>query len=185
MDAESSSTERSHNLWAPWRLEYIHSLSEPEGGCFLCRYREEEARDRANLVLWRSGRTLTVLNRFPYTGGHSMVAPLAHLGDLSDLDDAALLETMSGVRDVQRVLAKAVGAEGFNIGINVGRCAGAGLPGHLHVHVVPRWGGDTNFMSVLGDVRVIPQSLDALYDAMRQAAADLRLSGLHGPATGG
>jgi ATP adenylyltransferase len=176
MAKTSSSTERRRNLWAPWRTEYIQALSGgDEGGCFLCRYRDEPRRDRKNLVLWRGRRTLTVLNRFPYTGGHSLVAPLEHVGELGDLDDRTLLELFAAVRDVPKVLAKAIGAEGFNIGINLGRCAGAGLPGHLHVHVVPRWGGDTNFMSILGDVRVIPQSLESLYSLLRQAARKLRL----------
>jgi ATP adenylyltransferase len=183
MAKKSASTERRRNLWAPWRTEYIQALSSAEGagegggkeGCFLCRYRRQPRSDRKNLVLWRGPRTLTVLNRFPYTGGHSMVAPLQHVGGLGDLDEPTMLEMLAVLRDLPRVLTAAIGAEGFNIGINLGRCAGAGLPGHLHAHVVPRWSGDTNFMAVFGDVRVIPQSLESLYDAIRQAARELGL----------
>ncbi|MCY2927707.1 MAG: HIT domain-containing protein, partial [Planctomycetota bacterium] len=131
------------NLWAPWRMEYIHSLSGPEGECFLCRDRDNQADDDKNLVLWRGPRCLAVLNRFPYTGGHALVAPNAHVADLGDLDTPTMTEIMEMVRDVQKVLQEVVHAHGFNIGINLGRCAGAGLPGHLHVHVVPRWNGDT------------------------------------------
>ena len=178
MAKHSASSERQRNLWAPWRIEYIQTLSEPGDGCFLCRYAGRPRADRRNLVLWRSARMLVVLNRFPYTGGHCLIAPLRHAAGLEDLDEREMLELLALVRDVTKVLAAALGAGGFNIGVNLGRCAGAGLPGHLHVHVVPRWEGDTNFMSVLGDVRVIPQSLGSLYDLLRQAARRLRLPGL-------
>ncbi len=180
MPEDSFSTERKRNLWAPWRIEYIAELSEAAGECFLCRYRNEPDSDRQNLVLWRGRRCFVVMNRFPYTGGHCLVAPLRHVGELYELDDATMLELMSMLRDAQKVLARALNAEGFNIGLNIGRCAGAGLPGHLHLHLVPRWGGDTNFMHVMGDVRVIPQSLDALYDAMLKAADELKPPSLAG-----
>ena len=174
MSDPSRPGERPRNLWAPWRMEYIDSLRAPAGECFLCRHRDE-ADDRKNLVLWRGRRCFALLNRFPYTGGHSMVAPLEHLAGLDDLDDQTMLEMMRLVRDLRTLLAEALRAEGCNLGVNIGRCAGAGLPGHLHVHVVPRWQGDTNFMPVLGDVRVIPQSLEALYDRLRQTADRLGL----------
>lgn len=175
MSEESASTERSRNIWAPWRIEYINELSDEGNGCFLCRYRDQADKDAENLVLWRGQRCLAVLNRFPYTGGHSMVAPLAHVGSLEDLDPATMLEMMCMLRDLQKALEHTVHAQGFNVGINIGRCAGAGLPGHLHVHIVPRWNGDTNFMAVLGGSRVIPQSLDSLYAALKEAAAQLHL----------
>lgn len=104
-----------------------------------------------------------------------MIAPYAHEGELAGLDDATMLEMMQMLRDMQSILKRAVSAQGFNVGINVGRCAGAGLPGHLHMHIVPRWPGDTNFMSVFGGARVIPQSLESLYDAVRQAGEELEL----------
>ena len=175
MTDESSSTERSRNIWAPWRMEYIDVLHDGgEEGCFLCRYRDEQT-DEKNLVLWRGPRCFAMLNLFPYTGGHSMVAPLEHVADLADLAGTVMGEMMEHVRDVKAVLARVTHAQGFNIGINIGRCAGAGLPGHLHMHVVPRWPGDTNFMAVFGDVCVIPTALQDLYSKIRRAAEELKL----------
>lgn len=156
-------------------MDYIDSLAEGQDDCFLCRYRDQPDHDEKNLVLWRGGRALALLNRFPYTGGHSMVAPLNHVGALSELDPETMREMMELLRDLQQVLAQAVRAQGFNIGMNVGRCAGAGLPGHLHVHIVPRWQGDTNFMTVFGGARVISQALDDLYVQLRQAGRELKL----------
>jgi ATP adenylyltransferase len=164
------SADRNRNLWAPWRMEYIDSLSAPAGGCFLCHHRDDTANDRANLVLWRGRRAMVVLNRFPYTGGHSMIAPYEHVGELQSLDDQTMLEIMQLLKATQAVLSRALKPDGFNVGINIGRCAGAGLPGHLHVHIVPRWSGDTNFMAVFGDVRVIPQTLEQLYDLLTGTA---------------
>lgn len=178
-------TEWKRNIWAPWRMEYIESLAGEDDGCFLCRCRDETDRERENLVVWRGPRSLAVLNRFPYTGGHSLVAPLGHVGTLGEVDDATVLEMMAMVRDLQDVLAHALRAEGFNVGINIGRCAGAGLPGHLHVHIVPRWGGDTNFMPVFGDVRIIPTSLEKLWSQLRRTGEDLELPKLPRPAESG
>jgi len=156
-------------------MEYIESLREEDGGCFLCAAAGDPSADDENLVIWRGRGSFAVLNRFPYTGGHSLVSPLRHVGDLGDLDEPTVLEMMLMVRDVQRALAKALSAHGFNVGINIGRCAGAGLPGHLHVHVVPRWNGDTNFMPVFGGVRVIPTTLARLLEEVRQAGRHLGL----------
>ena len=178
MSEESGSTERQANLWAPWRMEYIASLGDDDDGCFLCRYRDDEAHDEPNLVLWRARRCFAVMNRFPYTGGHMLISPLDHVADLADLDVEVLGEMMGLLRDAQRVLQHVVRAQGFNIGMNVGRCAGAGLPGHLHMHLVPRWQGDTNFMAVFGQVRVIPETLAALYGRLREGGAALNLPNL-------
>lgn len=169
--------ETNHNLWAPWRMEYIRSLADEAGGrgCFLCTYAGEPDRDAERHVVWRTDHTLTVFNKFPYSNGHLLVAPLAHLADLSDLDDAALTDLFRQVRDAKRLLGETTGAHGFNVGMNFGRCAGAGLPDHLHVHLVPRWNGDTNFMPVLADTKMIPESMDALYARMREAAGALGL----------
>jgi ATP adenylyltransferase len=166
---------RNTNIHAPWRIEYIRLLGGRDDGCFLCRCRDEPARDAENLLLWRGGGCLVVMNRFPYTGGHLLIAPAEHVASMDDLSGQVMLEMMELVRDYQKVLARAVHCEGFNIGINIGRCAGAGLPGHLHVHVVPRWGGDTNFMAVLGDVRVIHQALGELRGELLAAAEALKL----------
>ncbi|HUU58557.1 MAG TPA: HIT domain-containing protein [Phycisphaerae bacterium] len=181
MADESSSAERGRNIWAPWRIEYIRELEAPADRCFLCEYGGEPDKDVENLVLWRGRKSFAVLNRFPYTGGHLLIAPFEHRAELGELDDETILEMMVLVRDAQEVLVKVVRAQGFNIGINIGRCAGAGLPGHLHAHIVPRWNGDTNFMAVLGDVRVIPESLDALYEALRKAGDEGHLPKPRGP----
>lgn len=168
-------SEHLQNIWAPWRMEYIHALSSGSGGCFLCDYAAAPASDAENLVLWRSEGFFVVLNRFPYTNGHLLISPTAHKGDLADFSDGDLAEMMRHTRDAKSLLTEAVGAQGFNIGINFGRCAGAGLPDHLHVHVVPRWNGDTNFMAVLGSVRVIPDGLMQSYARLRSAAEKLGL----------
>jgi ATP adenylyltransferase len=154
-------------LWAPWRLSYIVTTKDhkPEG-CFLCRYAADPQADRENLVVARGKRTLTVLNRFPYNNGHLLVAPLAHKASLEDLDDEELLEGMQALQNMTGLIRRSMSAEGFNLGLNIGRVAGAGLPGHLHWHLVPRWSGDTNFMPVLSNVNVIPQSLEALYELL-------------------
>ncbi len=170
--------DRNSNIWAPWRMEYIDSLDTDSGigdGCFLCSHAGDTEADAANHILWRGKRCMAMLNRFPYTAGHSMVAPYEHIAAPSDLDDETMLEMMRMTADLQKLLAMAVRAEGFNIGMNLGRCAGAGLPGHLHIHIVPRWAGDTNFMPVLGKVRVIPQMLDEMYELLGKAAAELDL----------
>jgi ATP adenylyltransferase len=131
--------------------------------CFLCRYVREPANDAENLVVCRGRKALAVLNRYPYNNGHLLVAPLAHRAGLGDLDDLELLECMHLLARLIEQIGQAMSADGFNVGLNLGKAAGAGLPGHLHWHLVPRWHGDTNFMPVLADVNVVPQSLEALY----------------------
>lgn len=172
--------EQTRTLWAPWRMSYIRSINDegkPEG-CFLCRYWSEAASDRANHVVWRGRQCMTLFNSFPYNNGHLLIAPGGHIPLLSDLDEEGLCEMMRMIRDAQALLAAVIRPNGFNIGINVGRCAGAGLPDHIHAHIVPRWDGDTNFMSVIGDTRVIPQSLDDLYTEMAAAAPRVGLPAL-------
>jgi|GEM_PF-215603 ATP adenylyltransferase len=174
--------EQNRNLWAPWRMEYIHSLHE-EGepkGCFLCRYAETPGEDSRHHVIWRGEHCFTLFNAFPYSNGHLLIAPYAHQGRLDGLDDATLTELMRQLRDAQKLLTETTSAQGFNAGMNFGRCAGAGLPDHLHIHIVPRWDGDTNFMPVLGNVKVIPQSIDALMGLMREAAPRLGLPPVRG-----
>ncbi len=153
-------------LWAPWRLSYVSQPSKdrPAGDdCFVCRGLAE-ADDRANLIALRTERSVVVLNRFPYNNGHLLVAPLAHKAGLEELTDAESLDLQHLLVRLSGVLRTAMSPDGFNVGLNLGRVAGAGLPGHLHWHLVPRWAGDTNFMPVVTDTRVIVQSLDALYD---------------------
>ncbi len=175
MSDQTPDAPRNVNIWAPWRMEYINALSGPDDGCFLCRQRDEPEKDAENLVLWRGRLAFAVMNRFPYTGGHFLVAPYEHVGEMDKLSPETLLEMMELIRDLQALLSDCIRSQGFNIGINIGRCAGAGLPGHLHIHVVPRWSGDTNFMAVLGNVRVIPAALSSLYDDLRRASERLGL----------
>jgi ATP adenylyltransferase len=154
-------------LWAPWRLAYVTTAKDApaEGDCFFCRGLAGDD-DRANLIVHRGPRCVVVLNRFPYNNGHLLVAPRAHKASPDDLDDLETLEIFDVLRRALRLLKAQMQPDGFNVGLNLGRAAGAGLPGHLHWHVVPRWGGDTNFMPVLADVRVIVQSLDALWQML-------------------
>ena len=154
-------------LWAPWRLAYVATPPRPDhdSGCFICRG-VSEPDDRANLLLLRTSRSTVVLNRFPYNNGHLLVAPLAHKGQLSELGDDELLDLQLVLRRMIGIMTEAMRPDGYNVGLNLGKVAGAGLPGHFHWHIVPRWNGDTNFMPVLTDVKVIPQSLDALYELL-------------------
>ncbi len=151
-------------LWAPWRLSYVASAKPPGGydACFICQALAEK-NDRNNLVAWRGVRSLVVLNRFPYNNGHLLVAPNAHKGHLHELDADEILETQQMIARLVGIIGEMMKPDGFNVGLNLGKAAGAGLPGHLHWHLVPRWQGDTNFMPVLADTRVIVQSLDELY----------------------
>lgn len=159
-------------LWAPWRLSYIVSTKDQpkQEGCFLCRYVADAQADDSNFVVTRGPRTVTVLNRFPYNNGHLLVAPREHKATLEELDDEELLECQQALRRMTTMIRKTMSADGFNVGLNLGKVAGAGLPGHLHWHLVPRWNGDTNFMPVLANVNVIPQSLAALYELLKSAA---------------
>ncbi len=168
-------SEFQENLWAPWRMEYIRTLADDAPACFLCHYRDHAEADAKNHVLWRGPRTIVALNRFPYSNGHLMVAPLRHGASLEDLADDELLELLHRVRDAKLVLAHAVNAQGFNVGFNLGHCAGAGLPDHLHCHVVPRWAGDVNYMAVLADVKVVPEALTRTAERLRASAAKLGL----------
>ena len=153
------------HLWAPWRIRYIRAPKDT--GCFFCR-KPQEADDASNHLLIRDRTCFALLNTYPYNAGHLMVAPYKHTGTLDDLAAAELADLMLLTRRCQQLLTRTLKPEGFNVGINFGRVAGAGVEDHLHIHIVPRWNGDTNFMPVLGDVRVIPQALDELYSLLRQ-----------------
>lgn len=151
-------------LWAPWRMAYI--LSSREKGCFLCDIIQGNA-DRKNLVLRRGEFCALVLNRYPYNNGHLMVAPYRHVDNLGVMSDGERSELLALAAAACAALKKAMRPDGFNIGLNLGVSAGAGLKDHLHLHIVPRWEGDTNFMPVIAGVKVIPQSLDALWRQLR------------------
>jgi len=155
-------------LWAPWRLNYIVATKDnPEGGCFICRGLADQA-DRENLVVWRGPQSVVLLNRFPYNNGHLLVAPAAHKATLAELTESEMVDLMHAQRRMIEVLDQVLEPHGYNVGLNLGRVAGAGLPGHLHWHIVPRWNGDTNFMPVVSETRVIVQSLESLYDLMKE-----------------
>lgn len=162
------------NLWAPWRIGYIQGLSE-KGGCFICRDVENPQDDDKNLVLWRTDKSIVVLNHFPYNNGHLLIAPIRHIADLEQASDEELLELTKLIRESQKALSLAIKPHGFNVGMNFGRCGGAGLPDHLHIHLVPRWEGDTNFMSVCGDAKVISQSLTELLELLKQVSEKHKL----------
>ena len=167
-------------LWAPWRLAYVTTAQPPAPAdtCFICNGLAADE-DRANLIAWRTPRSVVVLNRFPYNNGHLLIAPCAHKGALDKLDPDEMMETMETMRRMVAVLDDLMRPDGYNIGLNLGRAAGAGLPGHLHWHVVPRWNGDTNFMPILADAKVIVQSLEALYDlvtARLQSSGEWRVA---------
>jgi ATP adenylyltransferase len=154
-------------LWAPWRLAYLEVAKEATGAepCFICGGLAEED-DRRNQIVLRTPLSVVLLNRYPYNNGHLLIAPRAHKGKLDDLSTDELLDSMETIRRFVRVLDGLMRPDGYNIGLNLGRAAGAGLPGHLHWHVVPRWQGDSNYMTTVSDVRVISQSLEALYDLL-------------------
>jgi ATP adenylyltransferase len=152
-------------LWAPWRMGYIQRAlkSGEREACIFCqKYRESD--DRRNLILVRGRRAFVVMNAFPYNSGHLMVAPVRHVGDLTALRRDELYELSELTRLCVELLNRAYKPSGYNIGMNLGRAAGAGIEDHLHVHVVPRWVGDTNFMPVIGGTKVVPELLDASYD---------------------
>lgn len=161
--------KRMELLWAPWRLPYVKAASgikpADDDPCFICRGLTEE-NDRDNILAWRREHSVVYLNRFPYNNGHLLIAPRAHKGRLDQLNAAETLESMDTMQRLLAILDELMHPDGYNIGINLGRVAGAGLPGHLHWHIVPRWNGDTNFMPIFADVKVIVQSLEALYDLL-------------------
>lgn len=154
------------NIWAPWRITYIKEDSK-ENGCFLCNAFQDN-QDEKQLVIYRGKECFCLLNRYPYNSGHLMITPNKHKADISDLTDEEMLEIMKLTKDMKETLTKIMKPEGFNIGINLGKPAGAGLIGHFHLHIVPRWGGDTNFMPVISDVKIIPQSLEDLHKEFKK-----------------
>lgn len=150
-------------LWAPWRMEYILGKKEP--GCLFCT-KPKEDKDRDNLILYRSTHNFVMMNRYPYNNGHLMVVPYIHTSTIDSLSDTVLLDFMKVTQHALRCLKTAFKPEGFNLGINVGAVAGAGMEGHVHLHMVPRWAGDTSFMTVFGEIRVIPEYIMETYDKL-------------------
>lgn len=151
-----SSHKRAANLWAPWRMEYI--LGDKETECIFCT-KAEEKDDRNNLILYRGEHNFIIMNKYPYNNGHLMIVPYRHISEFEALNEAESREVMNLLFKAIRALKAAIHPEGFNVGVNVGKIAGAGIDQHLHFHVVPRWTADTNFMPVVGQTKVISEGL--------------------------
>ena len=161
-------------LWAPWRMAYIEESTKPneqpvtvgkgaDPECFICQGVFDESDDQKRLVVRRTALTISILNRFPYNNGHILVAPRCHCGKLAELTEAEKLALIHEIDRWTVILTQKMSPDGFNIGLNLGHAAGAGLPGHLHWHIVPRWNGDTNYMTTIASTKVIPQALESLW----------------------
>lgn len=156
-------------IWAPWRTAYI---GKDHGNvCIFCEKLESD-QDEDNLVLLRGKKTFVLMNLYPYNNGHLLIAPHRHVGEIEDLNDEEMMDLFQMTKKMVKAL-RSFNPEGFNIGINIGRTAGAGVPGHFHIHVVPRWNGDTNFMPVFGDVKVISESLEVTFKKLKESLAKL------------
>ena len=153
------------HLWSPWRLQYVTGSAAPPG-CVFCAADTGTDASQESLVVHRGTTCYVILNLFPYTNGHLMVAPFEHVPRLQEVDPETMAEMMDLAQQAMRRIEQVYGPEGFNVGLNQGRVAGAGVEGHIHLHVVPRWAGDNNYMPVLADTRVMPQSLEDSYDAL-------------------
>lgn len=154
-------------IWAPWRMAYIKGDTE-EAGCLFCnRLAQRDGPD--NLILYRGQHAFVILNRFPYTNGHMMIVPNAHEPSIEDLDDQTLVELIQLTNQALGVLRQTYGAQNFNIGINIGETSGAGVTDHVHLHVVPRWSGDTSFMSTVAETRVLPEALEETFEKLQSA----------------
>ena len=156
-------------LWSPWRYRYISTAGESDA-CIFC-VKPAENRDEANFIVHRGRLNFVILNAFPYTSGHLMIVPYQHAPRLNDLPEETCLEMMLLTREAEARLAAVYRPEGLNIGMNIGKCAGAGVAGHVHMHVLPRWTGDANFMSVIGETRVLPEELATTYEKLSRAFA--------------
>jgi len=153
-------------LWSPWRYRYVSQTGKGEGCPFCQKVALDPSHDRESLVLYRGRGNFILLNLYPYTTGHMLVTPYAHVGDLDQLAPGTLAEMMELAQRLQVALRKCYNPEGYNLGMNLGRCAGAGVADHLHLHLLPRWTGDSNFMTVVGETRVQPEDLFATYDKL-------------------
>jgi ATP adenylyltransferase len=167
-------------LWAPWRMAYIEdgaeSVEQPvavgetaDPDCFICQGVFDVSNDQKRFVVRRTDLTISILNRFPYNNGHILVAPRCHYGKLAELTETEKLAMIHEIDRWVEILTQKMSPDGFNIGLNLGRSAGAGLPGHLHWHIVPRWNGDTNYMTTIGSTKVIPQALESLWEILTQS----------------
>ncbi|ADD69580.1 histidine triad (HIT) protein [Denitrovibrio acetiphilus DSM 12809] len=156
-------------LWAPWRMSYISGIGKSDECVFCHNPAQDPSKDKENLILYRGRHNFIIMNLYPYNNGHLMVVPYKHTGDLCDLNDDEMLELMQLSQLTLRVFKKVFSPEGFNTGFNIGKAAGAGIRQHIHFHVLPRWTGDTNFMPVLGETRVISEHIFDTYDTLKEA----------------
>ncbi len=156
-------------LWSPWRFRYVSEGTKSKRCIFCDKAAGETARDREELILHRASSNFVILNLYPYTTGHTMIAPYAHVARLNDLEPATLNEMMVLAQKLQAALESVYHPEGYNLGMNLGRCAGAGVADHLHLHLLPRWTGDSNFMTVIGETRVHPEDLLTTYDKLARS----------------
>lgn len=154
-------------IWAPWRMEYILANSKEHDGCFLCEKAAQE-NDEENYILYRGQHNYVILNAYPYNSGHLMVVPYKHGGDMEALSADEMADHLRIVSKSLKAMKEAIEAQGFNIGMNIGKVAGAGVTDHLHTHIVPRWEGDTNFMPVIADIKVVPEGLKETYRKLKE-----------------
>jgi ATP adenylyltransferase len=155
-------------LWSPWRSEYIASAGEADStACIFCKLRDEPDNDEANFVVHRASHNFVVLNRYPYISGHLLIVPFEHVGELDMAEKLTTDELMDLTKQCQTALRVVYQPDGFNVGMNLGRSAGAGIAAHLHMHILPRWSGDTNFMTSVGEARVLPEELATTYRKLR------------------
>jgi ATP adenylyltransferase len=155
------------NLWAPWREDYVKNVDKLKG-CFLCNCLKTKS-ELKNLIVYKGKHSFIVLNRYPYNNGHLMIAPFKHIGNIEDLSEDEAKEIFLLGRKIIPILKEVYNAQGFNVGLNLGRCAGAGVVDHLHLHIVPRWEGDTNYMPVVGATKIIPESIEESYKRIKSA----------------
>jgi ATP adenylyltransferase len=163
------------HLWSPWRYNYVSSadsVPKDKDSCLFCRVAASPD-DRENLVVLRAQHSFILLNRYPYSSGHLMIAPYAHVATLADAETAALEEIMRLAQRAERALRAVYNPGGLNLGFNIGQCAGAGIAGHIHMHALPRWAGDTSFVTTIGETRVIPEALEVTYERVSKALAEL------------
>ncbi|MDG5815693.1 HIT domain-containing protein [Chitinispirillales bacterium ANBcel5] len=153
-------------LWAPWRMAYIKNVDKEDEGCIFCT-KPLRNNDRDDLILFRGKKCFVLMNLYPYSNGHLMVTPYQHTSDILSLDRETTMELWDFVCLCKKVLTEACNPEGFNVGMNLGRVSGAGIDQHIHMHIVPRWNGDTNFMPVLGDTKVISEGIEQTYDTLK------------------
>jgi ATP adenylyltransferase len=159
-------------LWSPWRSTYIDSFksqgANKEETCFICEGIQSAGEDSQRLILQRRDHCVIMMNKYPYTTGHLLIAPLRHIGDYTELSNDELLDILKAVRNSISIIDKVLSPQGYNMGVNIGKAAGAGLPGHIHFHLVPRWSGDKNFMSVIGETNIISFSNEDIYKKLKE-----------------